>query len=100
MEYLTNLYFNQPIIILDTSAAVGLTSGSLITYGGASISGDAYIGGKTVLQGGLTTSSLNVNGNLFVAGPVMKIPTGDIASRPLNPTAGSIRYNTETQQFE
>ena len=71
-----------------------------MTYGGASISGDAYIGGKTVLQGGLTTSSLNITGNLYVGGPVMKIPTGNIASRPINPTIGSIRYNTEIQQFE
>ena len=100
MEYLANLYFNQPIIILDTSASVGLTTGSLITYGGASISGDTYVGGKTVLQGGLTASSLNVTGNLFVGGPVMKIPTGNIASRPLSPAAGYVRYNTETQQFE
>ena len=100
MEYLANLYFNQPIIILDTSASVGLTTGSLISYGGASISGNTYIGGATVLQGGLTASSLNVTGNLFVGGPVMKIPTGDIASRPLSPAAGNIRYNTETQQFE
>lgn len=100
MEYLTNLYLNQPLIILDSSASVGLTSGSLTTYGGASVSRDLYVGGKSVLQGGLTTSSLNITGNLYVGGPVMKIPTGNIASRPVNPTIGSIRYNTEIQQFE
>ena len=52
------------------------------------------------MQGGLTASSLNVTGNLFVGGPVMKIPTGNLESRPLTPAAGYVRYNTDLGVLE
>jgi len=55
---------------------------------------------------GITTGSLNVtgastlHGNLTVDGPGLRVPTGNIASRPAVPEAGHVRYNTETSQFE
>lgn len=43
---------------------------------------------------------VNINQNLIVDGPVLKIPSGDTASRPVSPSQGMIRYNTEYSQFE
>jgi hypothetical protein len=55
---------------------------------------------------GITTGSLNVtgastlHGDLTVDGPGLRVPTGNIATRPAVPQAGHVRYNTETSQFE
>jgi hypothetical protein len=42
----------------------------------------------------------NINQNLIIDGPVLKIPSGDVASRPISPSQGTIRYNSEYSQFE
>lgn len=51
--------------------------------------------GTTKISGNVTIGS-----NLIINGPVLQIPTGNIADRPVIPQSGSIRYNTETLQFE
>jgi hypothetical protein len=69
---------NGGITITNTTDAVSLTNGgTLLSYGGASF-------GKSV----------------FIGGPILQIPTGNNVSRPSSPGKGSIRYNTETDQFE
>ena len=83
--------------------------------GNLNLSGNLVVGG-TVTTVNITTTNLtdtnisvgtiNVSSNatfgsnVIVDGPVLKIPSGDIASRPGAPAGGHIRYNTETQQFE
>ena len=64
------------------------------------------------ISGGITTGSINVTGasilignvtmgsDVVVVGPVLKIPTGNIETRPITPLPGYIRYNSEIQQFE
>jgi hypothetical protein len=126
-----SLYYVEPLVIINTSNATGITTGACIIYGGLSASGNTYIGGNAVVSGGLTAGSFNVNnlqatnitttnlragsatlgslnvtgastlsGNLTVNGPGLRIPTGNIATRPVVPEAGHVRYNTETSQFE
>jgi hypothetical protein len=126
-----SLYYVEPLVIINTSNATGITTGACIIYGGLSASGNTYIGGNAVISGGLTAGSFNVNnlqatnitttnlragsatlgslnvtgastlsGNLTVNGPGLRIPTGNIATRPAVPEAGHVRYNTETSQFE
>jgi hypothetical protein len=71
-------FFDNTLSVLTTVEATSLTSGGVFSVsGGARIAKSLYIGG-----------------------PVLQIPTGDIASRPINTVGGEIRYNTETQQFE
>ena len=50
--------------------------------------------GSVIVSGNSTFGS-----NVVVAGPVLQIPTGNIATRPAA-NMGYIRYNTETSQFE
>jgi uncharacterized protein YjbI with pentapeptide repeats len=87
------------------------------TFSGANLnlSGNLVVGG-TVTTVNITTTNLkdtnisvgtiNVSGNstfgsnVIIDGPVLKIPSGNIAARPGAPAGGHIRYNTETQQFE
>ena len=38
--------------------------------------------------------------NLYINGPSLVIPTGNIDSRPYNPIEGTIRYNTDSSSFE
>ena len=38
--------------------------------------------------------------NLIMTGSNLQLPSGNTASRPLLPSLGYIRYNTETSQFE
>ena len=38
--------------------------------------------------------------NLIMSGSNLQLPTGNTASRPISPSLGYIRYNTETSQFE
>jgi hypothetical protein len=47
-----------------------------------------------------TLGDVNIGKNLIVEGPILKIPSGDTASRPLSPSQGTIRYNSEYSQFE
>jgi hypothetical protein len=88
------------LTLTSSDEAINYSSGALITVGGIAIqcSTDATSitnGGALSIAGGASISK-----NLFVGGPALKIPTGNISSRPNNPEGGYIRYNTETQQFE
>jgi hypothetical protein len=72
------LYSSGNLQISNTETAIGVGSGgSLTVLGGASI-----------------------NKALFIGGPVLKIPSGDTSARPLNPEAGLIRFNIQTNEFE
>ena len=42
----------------------------------------------------------NFSSNLFVQGPSFVIPVGSTNARPIVPTQGTIRYNTDTNNFE
>jgi hypothetical protein len=53
-----------------------------------------FSGGSIVVS-----SNSSFGSNVLIAGPILQIPTGDIASRP-SANLGYIRYNTETSQFE
>jgi hypothetical protein len=74
----TFTFFNNTLSVFTTNEATNLTSGGVL----------AIAGGARIAK------------SLYVGGPVLQIPTGDIASRPINTVGGEIRYNTETQQFE
>ena len=80
----TNLHFNQPIIVLDTTVATP-TSGSLVLYGGLSAKGNNILSGLTsiinstqsnspssgsiVISGGVgIQKNLNVGGNSIING--------------------------------
>jgi hypothetical protein len=56
---------------------------------------NATTGGAFTINGGLA-----VGKSAFFGGPILQIPLGNTASRPSPVTKGSIRYNTETDQFE
>jgi hypothetical protein len=72
------LYSNGNLMISNTTNSIGIGSGgSLTILGGASISK-----------------------NVFIGGPILQIPSGNTSSRPDNPIAGFIRFNTETNEFE
>jgi len=74
----TFTFLDDALNIYTTNEATSLTSGGVLNVqGGVRIQRSAYIGG-----------------------PILQIPIGDIASRPSNATIGTIRYNSETQQFE
>ena len=45
-------------------------------------------------------SNVLINNNLAITGPILSIPTGNTAARPVVPQVGYIRYNSETSQFE
>ena len=55
----TNLYYNQPVIVLDTTASTP-TSGSLLLYGGFTARGDATILGN-ITAGGLFTPTSTIS---------------------------------------
>jgi hypothetical protein len=56
-----SLYYIEPLVIINTSNATGITTGACIIYGGLSASGNAYIGGNSVISGSLTAGSFKVN---------------------------------------
>ena len=56
-----SLYYVEPLVIINTSNATGITTGACIIYGGLSASGNAYIGGNSVISGSLTAGSFKVN---------------------------------------
>lgn len=73
----TSYAFSQ-VSVTSTANATGVGSGgSLTVAGGASIAKDMYIGGS-----------------------VLQIPSGTTLQRPVSANSGTIRYNTETSQFE
>ena len=69
--------------------ATNSTSGALVVDGGVGIAKKLYVGDDT-----------SIGGDLLVNGPILSIPTGNTASRPAEPQAGYVRYNSQTSQFE
>jgi hypothetical protein len=69
-----------------TSSSAG---GALTVAGGAAVAKKLYVG-----------DDLSVGGDLTVTGPILKLPSGNTASRPSSAVQGYIRYNSETSQFE
>jgi hypothetical protein len=82
----TNLYYNQPIVVLDTTTATP-TSGSLVLYGGFSARGASVLSGITsiinssesngsssgalIISGGVgIQKNLNVGGNVNITGSI------------------------------
>jgi hypothetical protein len=86
--------------IVSTKDSVNTTTGAIVSSGGITINNTTESLSST--QGGsiLTRGGVSIGKSLFVGGPIMKIPDGDIGSRPTPAKLGYIRYNTETQQFE
>ena len=64
----TNLYYNQPIVVLDTTSATP-TSGSLVLYGGFSAKGGSVLSGITSIINS-TQSADTSSGSLIVSGGV------------------------------
>ena len=70
--YLTSLYFNQSLVVLDTTPASTsqFSTGSMVLYGGLSVSGllnaSSIVSNNgsfgTIMAGGITTGTLNVTG--------------------------------------
>jgi hypothetical protein len=93
-----------------TAGALAVTGASLLQLGVSA--GSLNVTGASVLHGAVTAGALAVTGasilsgditagsNVTIAGPSLKIPVGDTASRPVTPRSGDIRYNSEYQQFE
>ena len=111
----TNLYFNQPIVVLDTTAATP-TSGSLVLYGGITANGNALLSttnisgittitnatqstdmsnGALIVTGGVAIQkNLNVGGDVFIAGT---LTAGSFATDNINEiriTTGSLLVKT------
>jgi hypothetical protein len=84
--------------IISTSVTSGSVSSTNVIATNGTVSNalvTSLSSGSAVVSGNATFGS-----NVLVAGPVLQIPTGDIATRPAAPNGGYIRYNTETSQFE
>ena len=47
-----------------------------------------------------TSGRVTVSGDMYLGGPVLAVPKGTTAGRPSNATTGSIRFNTDLNQFE
>ena len=97
-----SLYFENPIVILDTTDSVNSTTGSLVLYGGLSVGATTNFSGimkitnnttstdvstgALVLSGGIgTDDNLNVGGNAYIQG---SLTAGSFAVTNLN--AGTI----------
>jgi hypothetical protein len=72
-----------------TDATSSIAGGALTVSGGAAIAKKLFVG-----------TDLAVGGNLNVTGPILKLPSGNTATRPVSAVQGYIRYNSETSQFE
>jgi hypothetical protein len=83
----------QPTSLLDVNGTANFTD--VLTANKGITTGTLHVTGASLLSGNVTIGS-----NLTINGPSMKIPVGDIATRPAVPEAGHVRYNTETSQFE
>ena len=92
MSVFSNTYFEQGIVILDTSNATNVTTGSFVTYGGASfgktvqVGQDAYIGGNLFVNGTtvtVNTTTVNVSDNTFLlnSGPSGSRDAGIVIQR-------------------
>ncbi len=83
----------QPTSLLDVNGTANFTD--VLTANKGITTGTLHVTGASLLSGNVTIGS-----NLTINGPSMKIPVGNIATRPAVPEAGHVRYNTETSQFE
>ena len=72
-----------------TDATDSNDGGALTVAGGAAVAKKLYVG-----------TDLFVGGDLSVTGPILKLPSGNTANRPVSAVQGYIRYNSETSQFE
>ena len=63
-------------------------------------SGSARIDNLVVTSDAEISGNVTFGSSVVINGPALQIPTGDLASRPIAPVGGYVRYNTETQQFE
>jgi hypothetical protein len=88
------------VTITATDEAINSSTGSLISFGGITI--QCTTESSSITNGGslLTLGGASIKKSLYVGGPILQIPTGNITSRPVDPKSGQIRYNTETSQFE
>lgn len=73
MSSTSPMYFEQPIVIFDTTEALNTTTGSFILYGGVSVNSTyqstSYSSGAFTLAGGMgIAKNLNVGGATNVAG--------------------------------
>jgi hypothetical protein len=108
----TNLYYNQPIVVLDTTSATP-TSGSLVLYGGFSARGASILSGITsiinstesndtssgslIVSGGVAIQkNLNVKGNTNIIG---SITAASIKTTLINSTNGFFT-NFTTSNFQ
>ncbi len=108
----TNLYYNQPIVVLDTTTATP-TSGSLVLYGGFSARGASVLSGITsiinstqsadtssgslIVSGGVgIQKNLNVGGNVNITG---SITAASIKTTLINSTNGFFT-NFTTSNFQ
>lgn len=105
MDSFTNLYFNQSLIILDTTASANTTTGSLVVYGGASLN-DTHISGVTNISNS-TVSTNTASGALIVFGGVgvannihvggNAVISGDLNTGRISTLNGSLIANTSAQ---
>lgn len=86
--------------IVSTKDSLNTTTGAIVSSGGITINNTTESLSSTLGGSILTAGGVSIGKSLFVGGPIMKIPDGDIGSRPNPAKQGYIRYNTETQQFE
>jgi hypothetical protein len=91
------------------AASSSTSSNQLMTINGNGNVGIGSTNPQSLLDiraGNNVIAQFNTNGNVFIGnnlkinGPILELPSGDTSSRPLVVTQGSIRYNTETEQFE
>jgi fibronectin-binding autotransporter adhesin len=88
------------LTLTSTEESVNLSSGSFVTFGGITI--QCSTNSSSVTNGGsfLTAGGASIGKNLYIGGPILKIPVGNISQRPNPVESGSIRFNSETSQFE
>jgi cytoskeletal protein CcmA (bactofilin family) len=79
---------------------LGVSAGSLNVSGQTTLVGAVTAGSLAVSQGSIFKGDITAGSNLTIDGPSLKIPVGNVATRPPTPRAGDIRYNSEYQQFE
>uniref|UniRef100_A0A6C0DZD0 Peptidase S74 domain-containing protein n=1 Tax=viral metagenome TaxID=1070528 RepID=A0A6C0DZD0_9ZZZZ len=106
-----NFSDNMPVEAhsMTLTSTVGSTNGSvgsLVVSGGISISNttDASSpthGGSLTSLGGIgVRKSMHVGENLFVNGPVLKLPVGNTALKPLSPQNGYIYLDTDLNDVQ
>lgn len=105
MDNFSNLYFNQSLIILDTKASTSTTTGSLVVFGGASLS-DTNIAGITNISNS-TVSTNTASGALIVFGGVgvannihvggNAVISGDLSTSRISTLSGNLNASTTAQ---